>query len=856
MCVFFFVGAPTVVAKQYSDVTIKAALIFKFLRFIEWNNEPMEAQFVVGIYGNQGELFSKLDNSKPESIRNKAVVIERVDDLDDAKRVHILYVGNVSEEVLREIADNIRDTNTLLVTENSQSDQIVMINIISLPNNRISFEINKPNIVYEGLKISSKLLLHGGSELDVALLYRKMEQVLRRSTDQLLSAKNTLEAQNQLILRNKKQLVHLREEQSELKAEARKKEKILSNQQKYIFIKENLLQKNNLELEKKHKEIEVKSIFLKEKSDALIEKISALKEKDAELQSKTESIEKLAGDIRESTSILTEQREEVIRQHDLINFQKKTLTQHTTTIEAQKSILITVFGVFILISGLLVLLVRSYWSKQVALSATKEALAELEKTKTELEVTNAAIEKLSDAKSSFLSTLSHEVRNPINAIMGLTEVMLDDELKSIQRDRALNIYSSCDDLVPLLNGILNQSKKESKDLQFEDVDFNLRRTADNLVQTQFYDSNLSKVKTNITITSDVPDRLHGDVLSFKRVLINLLSNARKFTHQGVVSVLINVGRSQEEFHWLNVAVKDTGEGISEVDMPELFKEYSQTASGLADGVVGTGLGLSLSRRIVEKFGGTLNCESVLGVGTTFSFTFPFQESTMEIPVHEHEVGVVDRKLRPLNILVVDDVPVNCRVCEELLAPHGHRVFSAFDGVEGIEQATNITDLDVILMDIKMPLMDGVEAAKIIKEKKPDVYIIALTANDNEKDKVEYLAAGMADVVTKPISGRALRQTLLSLYNATDDENVDDSIAVGGHEKKEGENILNDRFNDLVDELGVETICAMIPELIQSLEGMVQDLLSAIEAGNKELIVKLIHKTKGTSVLWSRNLATV
>ncbi|MCK5876719.1 MAG: response regulator, partial [Candidatus Marithrix sp.] len=377
----------------------------------------------------------------------------------------------------------------------------------------------------------------------------------------------------------------------------------------------------------------------------------------------------------------------------------------------------------------------------------------------ELKQAKKAAEIASRLKSEFVANMSHEIRTPMNAIIGFSQLLADTKLTQEQRKYFNYIEESSEDLLSIINDILDFSKIEANKLEIEAVPFSLDEILSKLTALFKIQIKEKGLLLEIIIDKGIP-HLIGDPLRLVQILANLITNAIKFTEQGSIIVkikLLSLGEQQVKLHFV---VKDTGIGISQEVIPRLFSAFIQADGSTTRKFGGTGLGLTICKRLVTLMGGEILVESQLNEGSSFNFTITFGIQTEKSkPVIKTSNNITTITLaNEVKVLLVEDNPINQQLAKKIIENKGITVQVANNGEEAVSIVSE-TKFDAILMDIQMPKMGGYEATNLIRLKYPDIPIIAMTANVMTSDKEKCLQAGMNDYISKPIEIKGLFDTL-------------------------------------------------------------------------------------------------
>ena len=365
------------------------------------------------------------------------------------------------------------------------------------------------------------------------------------------------------------------------------------------------------------------------------------------------------------------------------------------------------------------------------------------------------------SKQQFLSNMSHEIRTPMNAIIGFTKVVLKTELTAKQKEYLTAIKMSGDALIVLINDILDLAKVDAGKMTFEKTPFKLNLSIKamlHLFETKIQEKNL---KLNTHYDKNIPEVLVGDPVRLHQIILNLVSNAVKFTNEGKITVSVNLLSETDEDVMLKFSIADTGIGIKDSKTDKIFENFQQATSGTSRIFGGTGLGLAIVKQLIEAQEGSIDVESTLGKGSTFSFILKFMKTNAEA-VLEPEILELNTEIKDTKILVVEDMELNQLLMKTLLDDFGFECEIAANGKIAVEKLKN-SNYDIVLMDLQMPEMNGFEATEYIRQTmKLSIPIIALTADVTTVDVAKCKEVGMNDYISKPVDERLLYSKLIGL----------------------------------------------------------------------------------------------
>ncbi|CAN5249919.1 hypothetical protein BH23BAC2_BH23BAC2_18260 [soil metagenome] len=469
-------------------------------------------------------------------------------------------------------------------------------------------------------------------------------------------------------------------------------------------------------------------------------------------------------------------------------------------------------------------------------------------------------EAASRAKEDFVSTMSHEIRTPLNAVIGLTNLLLDNNPRKDQEVNLNSLSFSAQNLLSLINDILDFSKLEAGKGEIDDNVFNLSSLILSLQQLYEPQAQNNGSSFSIHLDKKIPQHIETDQLKLSQILHNLVSNAVKFTRNGSIDLIIKVARREKDMLWLDFVVNDTGIGVPEEKLAHIFEKFSQAESSTVRQYGGTGLGLTITKLLLEIMGSEIKVESQVGKGSKFFFSLPVKEATIEKAVQEVSIDKQEEKLdlQKLNILLVEDVEINRNILLQFFQNWWElKPDEALNGKEALEMATQ-KKYDIILMDVRMPVMDGYEATKRIREIAgyENTPILALTADKNLEEQQDEKSIQFDDLITKPFDPNQLKQRILHHLNYSsingksktsatklDFQNINPphlENGISNMDTHEEASFNVSRYTSLAGK-NKEVLDKLLKNSIKAIKTYKEEFTTAAEEENIEALSNLIHK---------------
>ena len=485
--------------------------------------------------------------------------------------------------------------------------------------------------------------------------------------------------------------------------------------------------------------------------------------------------------------------------------------------------------------------------KPCKILGTIQDISEQKRTELELIKAKELAEKAVVIKEQFLTNMSHEIRTPMNGIIGFAKILEGTKLNDDQKQSVEAIKKAGQNLMVIINDILDFSKIEANKMTVEEANFSLSKTVDSVIELLTQNAVEKKIKLLCDIDSAIHDELIGDPTKLSQILFNLIGNALKFTEKGFVELVITEIEGNESESLLKFSVIDSGIGISKDKIDSIFESFNQASNETTRKYGGTGLGLTITRRLVELQGGQITAESIVSKGSEFTFSLKYKKASqiIESPVALNIKNISPDFLKDINILLVEDNELNQLLAVKVFEKWDKKIDIANNGVEAIEKVST-SFYDIILMDIQMPGMDGIELTRYIRSsmgEKSNIPIIALTAHATKAEERRCFENGVNDYLSKPYN---FEELLNKLYHNLKN-NTDDSLLFMESQQKEiaSEKLIDFKYlKDFSD--GDDTfIKNMISLFLNNTPETMQIILESNKNDDIKILKDEIHKLKSS-----------
>ena len=685
-------------AQTISRQKITASYLYNFAKNIEWPNESAMTSFDIALYGPDNQLlYTELSQlASRVKLRDLPIRVERVTAISSLDRYHMVYVEQSNNKSIAEVYDALEGKPILLVTTEYTNKQLVMINLIAT-DDRLRFEVNRSNIINHGLKPLPELILNGGTEIDVAQLFREGQASLVAMQKQLQAREKVLNELSATISEQEALNVRLEQQLGNLRQSIMQSDALIASQNEQLKSQQEQLEKN------------------KQERAALLQEMD---QRTRELDAQQKQLQAISDEIQIREKRLTELNTTIQVQESEIAAQKKAIAGLDETVDSQKTTLRYMWGLVLLGTLLIVTVYIAYTMKRRDNQRLAAHSKDLQIAKDRLAIAKRKAEDASQAKGEFLSLMSHELRTPLQAIIGYTELVIE-ELK-VNDDHAhvndlTRVIHNGERLLRLINGVLDMAKIESGKMDLDLTEVKLSGLVDEALGTvaPLLEKNGIRVAREVDDGASLPV---ADPEKILHILINLLGNACKFSARGTVTI-----RALHQASRIYISVADTGIGMTPEQQQHIFDPFKQADSSTTRKYQGSGLGLSITRQLCELMGGSIRVESELGKGACFIVEIPLpivpkEQTHPEFPQDEPEANdeIVDESLSQddaRDLVIVESYPQLLELFARGLQRKGYQLHSASDAKSALLLARKLTPHALVLD----PLLPEQEIVSLLEQ---------------------------------------------------------------------------------------------------------------------------------------------
>lgn len=724
---------------------ITASYLYNFAKNIEWPNQSAMTSFAIGVYGtNNPALMAELAVLRDKvRLRNLPITVTQVNRIEALSKYQLVYIEQANAKTVADIYDALEGKPVLIVTEAYPNKQLVMINLITTENDRLKFEVNKSNIINHGLAPLPELILNGGTEIDVAKLYREGQASLVALQKQLRGREKTLNELSTAIQTQQAMNDRLQEQMAALN-------KDIQTSDAFIAEQKTLLQEQQAQIETSKQEREALLNEVKQRTKELDEQQGHLRTILAEIDTREQRLTYLNSTIKSHEDTILKQKNAIVDLDELVDSQKVALRYLWGSV---------VLGALLIVTILIAYTIKRRDNQRLAAHSQ-----DLQMARDRLAIAKRKAEDASQAKSEFLSLMSHELRTPLQAIIGYTEVVIE-ELKFADDTHHLNdlnrVILNSERLLKLINGVLDLAKIESGRMELDLTEVKLSSLVNEALGTVA--PLLEKNAIHLDIDVDDGEYLPiADPEKLLHILINLLGNAIKFAPNGQVRI-----KAYHQPHQIYISLADTGIGISPEQQATIFDPFKQADSGTTRKFQGSGLGLSITRQLCELMGGSIRVESELGVGSKFIIELPLPIKLTAHIMHMEDAEEAQAQdnlpaVAPTGeqIVMIDDDPAFLDIMARTIRAEGYQVHTASDAESGWRLIQSIKP-QVITLDLFLPDQHGWILFERIKAD-PDICDIPVIVISMIEERKRFNRQPAEEYLTKPVRRETLKLAIQRL----------------------------------------------------------------------------------------------
>jgi signal transduction histidine kinase/ActR/RegA family two-component response regulator len=736
---------PSLWAQGLDKQKITASYLYNFAKNIEWPNQAAMTSFDIAVYGSvtpalMTELAVLRDRMK---VRNLPISVTQVNRAESLGSYQLVYVEQPSVSVMAAVHDALEGKPILLVTDAYNNKQLVMINLVATENDRLRFEVNKSNIINHGLKPLPELILNGGTEIDVAKLYREGQASLVALQKQLRAREKTLGELSASIQTQEGMNERLQAQMAELNQNIKKSDALIAEQKTLAQNQQEQIESNKEERAALLREVELRT---------------------KELDEQQGHLRTILREINAREKRLTHLNTTIKSHEETILKQKNAIVDLDELVDSQKVALRYLWGSVLLGTLLIITVLIAYTIKRRDNQILAAHSQDLQIARDRLAIAKRKAEDANKAKSEFLSLMSHELRTPLQAIIGYTEVVIE-ELKLADDEHHLKdlnrVILNSERLLKLINGVLDLAKIESGRMDLDLTTVKLSSLVDEALD--MVAPLLEKNAIRLLVDVDDGDSLPvADPEKLLHILINLLGNAIKFAPNGQVRI-----KAYHQPQQIYISVADTGIGISAEQQVNIFDPFRQADSSTTRKFQGSGLGLSITRQLCELMGGGIRVESELGVGSKFTVELPLPipplsagDSRSEPEEHFFQVAPAPIPVAGEQVVMIDDDPAFLDVMARTIRAEGYQVHTASDAESGWRLIQSIKP-QVITLDLFLPDQHGWILFERIKAD-PDVCDIPVIIISMIEERKRFNRQPAEEYLTKPVRRETLKLAIQRL----------------------------------------------------------------------------------------------
>lgn len=731
-------------AQTLDKQKLTASYLYNFAKNIEWPNEAAMRSFNIGLYGaDNPQLMAELSLlANNVKLRNLTITVSQINTVKSLTNYHLIYVEQANNKIISDIYDAIGGRPILLVTSESTNKQLVMINLIASGNDRLRFEVNNSNIINHGLKPLPELILNGGTEIDVAKLFREGQASLISLQKQLQLREATLNELSAAVQSQEAANARLETQLAELNRNIKDSDALIASQKNQLKIQNDEIEKSKEERTALLREMEIRTKEL----DKQQQQLNAILQ---EIELREQRLAELNDTIARQEVELIQQQEAIVGLDELVSSQQTALRYLWGSV---------ILGVLLIITVFIAYAIKRRDNQRLAAHSQ-----DLQIAKDRLAIAKRKAEDASQAKSDFLSLMSHELRTPLQAIIGYTEVVIE-ELKLDDDQRHINdltrVISNSERLLKLINGVLDLAKIESGRMQLDLTEVKLSNLVDEALGTigPLFEKNSIRLSVEV---DDGPFLPVADPEKLLHVLINLLGNASKYAPNSFVTV-----KAFHEPTRIYISVTDTGIGLSPEQQLQIFEPFRQADNGTTRKFQGSGLGLSITRQLCEMMGGSISVKSQLGAGATFivDLPLPVEPATIlgpnDTPNAVTDLTALSQESTGQHIVMIDDDPAFLDIMARTLRSEGYHVHTASDAETGFSLVQAVKP-QVITLDLLLPDQHGWLVFERLKAD-PDLQHIPVIIISIADDRKPDLQRPAEEYLTKPIRRETLKLAVQKL----------------------------------------------------------------------------------------------